>query len=92
MTSHNLKKFTIKGSKFISSSLEVCLCISQTQQFFDKLRYAAAVACIFFTPFFSVVYNQERLTLQAYRHFTKHGYLDLKLGVYNQEWVKFDKD
>ena len=43
-----------------------------------------AAACIFFTPFFSAVYNQEGLILQTIQ-VHKQGKLDLKSAVYNQE-------
>ena len=42
--------------------------------------------CIFFTPFFSAVYNQERLILQTIL-VHKQGKLGIKSAVYNQERV-----
>ena len=41
---------------------------------------------VFFTPFFTAVYNQERLILQT-TYVLKRGNSSKNDAVYNQEWV-----
>ena len=50
-----------------------------------RTRSIISRACIFFTPCFSAVYNQERLILDNLC--TKQGNMSLKSAVYNQEQV-----
>ena len=62
------------------------------------LNTKGAAACIFFTPFFTAVYNQERLILQTI-YVLKSGNYSKKSTVYYQEgvimarvrYISFDK-
>ena len=49
-----------------------------------------AAACIYFPPFFNVVYNQEQLILKTI-HVVHREILEKKSAVYNQERVLIER-
>ena len=47
--------------------------------------------CVFFTQFFTAIYNQEQLILQTIQVHTKQENKGLKSAVYNQERVMMER-